>query len=246
MGRREKFASVILLFAITGSVSASIASLGVHESDGDLLAVNNLVSPNLDSSDSLGLQLGTNLGTGGFYYNLKDEEVESDAYFLPTIYYPDGTNIKTVECYVTNTTTYKLENASWAIQFAYYPAIGGVFSYENSDHTWYLHRGESNEKWTRSYGVMNQYELLSMDRNVTEAPLFRTYWGATAYLAETDEVTLISFGDLNPGETVYRKLYLKANFSGLGIRGYLLTTTPEPTTLLLLGLGAVMLRRRKQ
>ena len=226
--------SWIIPWALGSAFGANVALLEVHETEGALPSDNSAISMTLDSTDSLEPQLEPSFATGDFYYTLHDDEIEGATSFVYTKLYPDGTNLKKFSCSLTNIAPYMLEDLSWAIQFTYYfansPEINEAFSYYNDDHTWYLHKGMPYEKWTRTHGVMGQNELLSMDRRVTQAPLFRKWYIATAYLAETDEVTLISFGDIEPGETVVRDVYFKANFIGLSFRGYLLSTTHEPRT----------------
>jgi len=151
---------------------------------------------------------------------------------------------------VTNIGSYKLEDVGIALQFVWKCTFTPPWipkHYNSEDHTWYLHPDDPDDDWwTRSYGVMGQNTLISMERSITDLPLSFSREGGTAYLSETDEVTLISFGDLEVGETAIRRVYFLSGAGGVCWRGYLVTTTPEPASFFLLALGAVMLKKRSR
>jgi len=149
----------------------------------------------------------------GFYYALNNEEY-GWGFFSCGRYEEIGDGVYLATCggYVENLADYTLYDVGIPIMFfsTYSPAsTERAFIYNNSDHKWY-----DGARWVRTYGAEGQNTLLSMDRSVTDVPLSDDYQGAHMSLLETDEVALIEFGDLLPGERIYPEAYLHMNFRG--------------------------------
>jgi parallel beta-helix repeat protein len=164
-------------------------------------------------------------GTAGFYYALHDDEIIGEFWHIRWEYLEDGNTLIVSEGYLENIADYELKDVGLTIQFWHFwgtwsPPL--FFEYNNSDHTWY-----QKISWARTYGVMGQDTLLSMSRSKTDVPLSVTLQGVTGYIGETDEATLISFGDLSPGERVYGRVYAVASSPAYGWRGYVVSTSPH-------------------
>jgi predicted outer membrane repeat protein len=164
-------------------------------------------------------------GTAGFYYSLHDDEIAGEFWHVRWEYLEDDSTLIVCEGYLENIADYELKDVGLTIQFWHFYGMWSppvFFEYNNSDHTWYLW-----SSWARTCGVMGQDTLLSMSRSKTDVPLSVTLQGVTGYIGETDEATLISFGDLSAGERVYRRVYAVASSPAYGWRGYVVSTSPH-------------------
>jgi hypothetical protein len=163
----------------------------------------------------------------GVYYTLHEEELHSSFFsVVREEQIAEGVWLVTFEADVENLAGYTLYDVSLPIQF--FSTYGSssperAFSYDNNDHTWYL-----DHRWARTHGAGGQNTLLSMDRSVTDVPLTDEYEGAHMSLLETDEVALIRFGDLLPGELIRARLYvLKDAFGGYRWTGSMVSRNPH-------------------
>jgi len=170
--------------------------------------------------------------TGLFYYTLPDGIIDWEYLFLgwSTL---DASAFCVIEVTITNIGGYNLKNVGLAQQFVFTcepDGLGPAYQYKNDDHAWYRYPSKPNDDWwVRSYNVMGQDTLISMDRSVTDLPLSLQRDGYLAILLPTDEVTLIPFGDLAAGESSTRNIYFTTGAGGVCWRGHMVSTTPEPT-----------------
>ncbi|MHC4617340.1 MAG: right-handed parallel beta-helix repeat-containing protein [Planctomycetota bacterium] len=226
MGSRAKLgaelaALILFLAAIVGTAGGRIITVEVNEiADCNHIEMT-IGDANIASlaggSDDITLESVGEVLAEGFYYSLYDDEVDAQLGYVSRRYEGNGVHRFTFRGYLENKAPYELRETGLTLQFVVSTGRIRAFSYNNADHTWCL-----DEWWARSYGVEGQDLLLSMDRSVTDAPLTWEYDGATASLLETDDVTIIPFGDLLPGERAYRYIYFCTN----GLLGCMWTGQP--------------------
>jgi hypothetical protein len=136
---------------------------------------------------------------------------------------------------VTNTGQTDLTDVGLVWLFSYDADTDEPFTYSNSHHRW-----EYSDRWLmfKTGGV-----FLSMSRSITDLPLV---WDRGASLLETDEVPVGWIGDLAAGQTAT---------VGVGFEAYkwndayfdtlvVSSSVPEPSTVCLLALGCLVLRRK--
>ncbi|MHC4283159.1 MAG: choice-of-anchor Q domain-containing protein [Planctomycetota bacterium] len=171
--------------------------------------------------------------TGLFYHTLPSGIIDWEYFSLGWSNLDDSAFLA-IEVTITNIGGYNLKNVCVAQQFVFRcepDGVGPAYGYKNDEHAWYRYPSKPNDDWwVRSYNVMGQDTLISMDRSVTDLPLSLQQDGHLATLLETDEVTLIPFGDLAAGESSTRNYYFITGAGGVCWRGHMVSTTPKPTT----------------
>jgi len=180
----------------------------------------------------------------GFYYNvdtLVGGPIDNEWLTYGWTGQSDGTSIFSVQGRATNLGPVELKDVGVTWQFFYYPISYTElvpYTYDNFNNQW-----NKNSDWAKVYDISGQNDLISMNRSITNVPL--EWEGAT--VAETDEVPVMWFSPvLYPGNSIEYSLDIHLNSQrNLAIVGFFISTVPEPATLLLLGLGGLVLRRKK-
>jgi hypothetical protein len=117
-----------------------------------------------------------------------------------------------------------------------------VFGFDKSTHGW-----SYGDYWLKVYGVQGQNDLLSMDRAMTDAPLnWDLGGGKTGTLEVTDSVPVLWIGDVAAGETIDFTLYFQASTRFYADVAGFFVAVPEPGTVGLLAMAAMMAIRRKR